>query len=99
MTRTIIVCYDHSPSSRNAIKWAVAKNIFLSDDTVILTTALDEDVAAIEGGSLAIPNVAWSTGDFIAADYAERVHKMEKEAECELKLAVDNIRTHVVNAR
>lgn len=96
MTRTIIICYDHSPPARNAIKWAISKKLFLPDDSVILTTALDEDVAAIEGGSLAVPNVVGGAGDYFAADYAERVQKMEKDAEHELKEAVEEIKHHVV---
>lgn len=96
MTRTIIICYDHSPPARNAIKWAISRKLFLPDDSVILTTALDEDVAAIEGGSLAVPNVVGGAGDYFAADYAERVQKMEKDAEHELKEAVEEIKQHVV---
>jgi hypothetical protein len=97
MPRTIIVCYDHSPSSRNAIQWAISNKIFLSDDIVTLATALDEDVAAIEGGALAVPNVVGGAGDFFVTDYAERVEKMEKEAEYELRQAVEKIKQHVVS--
>lgn len=96
MTRTIIICYDHSPPARNAIKWVISKKLLLSDDSVILATALDEDVVAIEGGALAIPNVVGGAGDFFAVDYAERVQRMEKDAEYELKEAVEQIEQHVV---
>ncbi|CAO3680741.1 unnamed protein product [Umbelopsis ramanniana] len=95
MPRTIVVCYDHSPSSRFAIQWAVSKKIFLPDDSVTLATALDEDVAAIEGGALAVPNVVGGAGDFFVTDYTQRVEKMEKDAEHELKEAVEVIRQHV----
>jgi hypothetical protein len=97
MPRTIIICYDHSPSSRFAIQWAVSKNIFLPDDSVTLATALDEDVAAIEGGALAVPNVVGGAGDFFITDYTQRVEKMEKDAEHDLKQAVEEIRQHVVS--
>ncbi|CAM0138062.1 hypothetical protein VKS41_001284 [Umbelopsis sp. WA50703] len=95
MTRTIILCYDHSPSSRYAVQWAVRNHLFLTDDSVVLATALEEDVVAIEGGALAIPNVVGGVGDFMVAEYAERVQKMEDNAETELKNAVEAIRKHV----
>lgn len=97
MTRTIIICYDHSPSSRYAVQWAVSNKMFLPDDSVVLATALEEDVVAIEGGSLAIPNVVGGAGEFMLAEYTERVQKMEDEAEHELKHAVETIRKHVVS--
>jgi hypothetical protein len=97
MTRTIILCYDHSPSSRYAVQWAVRNHLFLTDDSVVLATALEEDVVAIEGGALAIPNVVGGVGDFMVAEYAERVQKMEDNAETELKNAVEAIRKHVVS--
>ncbi|GAB5587742.1 hypothetical protein Unana1_02642 [Umbelopsis nana] len=99
MTRTIIICYDHSPPARNAIKWVISKKLLLSDDSVILATALDEDVVAIEGGALAIPNVVGGAGDFFAVDYAERVQRMEEDAEHELKEAVEQIEQHVGKVR
>ncbi|KAJ2960759.1 hypothetical protein NQZ79_g3914 [Umbelopsis isabellina] len=95
MPRTIIICYDHSPSSRYAVQWAVSNKMFLPDDSVVLATALEEDVVAIEGGSLAIPNVVGGAGDFMLAEYTERVQKMEDDAERELKHAVETIRKHV----
>lgn len=69
--------------------------MFLPDDSVVLATALEEDVVAIEGGSLAIPNVVGGAGEFMLAEYTERVQKMEDEAEHELKHAVETIRKHV----
>lgn len=85
--RRILIGYDHSKVSNEAMEWIVEKRILYPEDIVTLAIIVNDDAIAVEGTFGLESAVVGPTG-WLADDYVERVSKLEKESVEALKSVV-----------
>lgn len=84
-SRKVIICYDESEVGRSVLEWVNSHSILLPNDEVIVVTAINEDLAKVEGSS------GWTSmagGVIEANDYRMLVQGLEREGRQHLSEAV-----------
>lgn len=52
MSRKVVICYDESEVGRQVLEWVNSHSILLPNDEVTVVTAINEDIAKMEGSNL-----------------------------------------------
>jgi hypothetical protein len=84
-SRKVIICYDESEVGRTVLEWVNSHSILLPNDEVTVVTAINEDIAKIEGSS------SWtsmSVGIVDSLDYRGYIKELETQGRRHLAEAV-----------
>lgn len=85
--RRILIGYDHSKASNEAMEWIIEKRILHPEDSVTLAIIVNDDAIAVEG-TFGLESAVAGPAGWLADDYVERVSNLEKESAEALKSVV-----------
>jgi hypothetical protein len=88
MARKVLIGYDHSEISNNAMEWIVKKKAILPDDNITVVTIVNDDAIAVEG-TFGLESTLVGPAAWMADDYRERVSQIEKDSTDALKSVVN----------
>ncbi|CAO3627010.1 unnamed protein product [Mucor hiemalis] len=87
-TRRVLIGYDHSDISNNAMEWIIDKKVLHSDDEILVASIVNEDNAAYVEGTFGLESPVAGPAGWLSDDYRERISKVEKDCANALKQVV-----------
>lgn len=83
--RRILIGYDHSDVSNNAMEWIIDKKVLHPDDEILIASIVNEDNAAYVEGAFGLESPVAGPAGWLSDDFRERISKVEKDCANALK--------------
>lgn len=85
--RRVLIGYDHSEVSNNAMEWIVYNRAIFPEDDITLAIIVNDDAIAVEG-TFGLESSAIGPSGWMAEGYRERINQIEKDSKNALQVVV-----------